>query len=115
MVHLNESIPFNLGAILPGIFMVLASYAGCNIWLVVLCFTLAMGTMGSYYPGMRVNGLDLSPNYAGLLMSLTNGLGSIAGIVAPVFAGMMAPNVSSINFITITIFLHLIFQNVYKM
>lgn len=114
VVHLNESIPFNLGAILPGIFMVLASYAGCNIWLVVLCFTLAMGTMGSYYPGMRVNGLDLSPNYAGLLMSLTNGLGSIAGIVAPVFAGMMAPNVSSINFITITIFLHLIFQNVYK-
>lgn len=54
-------------------------------------FTIAMGIMGTFYPGMKVNGLDLSPNYAGTLMALTNGLGAITGIVAPYVVGVMTP------------------------
>lgn len=57
-----------------------------------------MGTMGGFYPGkivndfvmrliiniisgMKVNPLDLSPNYAGSLMATTNGIGAITGIL----------------------------------
>jgi MFS transporter, ACS family, solute carrier family 17 (sodium-dependent inorganic phosphate cotransporter), other len=32
-----------------------------------------MGTMGGFYPGMKLNPLDMSPNYAGTLMAVTNG------------------------------------------
>lgn len=39
-----------------------------------------MGFKGNFYPGLKVNSLDLSPNYAGSLMALTNGLGASAGI-----------------------------------
>lgn len=53
-----------------------------------------MGFMGTFYPGMKVNGLDLSPNYAGSLMALTNGIGAITGIAAPVFVGYLTPNVN---------------------
>lgn len=53
-----------------------------------------MGFNGNYYPGMRVNALDLSPNYAGSIIAITNGAGSLAGIAAPTFVGMMTPNVS---------------------
>lgn len=35
----------------PSIFIVAASYAGCNRVLVIILFTIAMGTMGGFYPG----------------------------------------------------------------
>lgn len=37
--------------------------------------------MGGFYPGMKVNALDLSPNYAGSLMALTNGIGATTGFI----------------------------------
>lgn len=33
-------------------------------------------------PGMKVNALDLSPNFAGTLMGITNGIGALTGIAA---------------------------------
>lgn len=54
-----------------------------------------MGFLGNYYPGMRVNALDLAPNYAGSIIAVTNGFGSLTAIVAPVFVGMMIPDVSN--------------------
>lgn len=80
-------------AVIPAIMIVLASYAGCNRLLVVAWFTLAMGFMGTFYPGMKVNPLDLSPNYAGSLMAVTNGIGALTGVAAPTFVGFMTPNV----------------------
>lgn len=56
-----------------------------------------MGFIGTYYPSMKVNSLDLSPNYAGSLMALTNGLGALTGVAAPTFVGFMTPNVNAIN------------------
>lgn len=35
-----------------------------------------------FFVGMKVNTLDLSPNYAGALMGITNGIGALAGIAA---------------------------------
>lgn len=43
---------------------------------------------------MKVNPLDLSPNYAGVLMAITNGIGAITGIIAPYLVGVLTPNVS---------------------
>lgn len=83
-----------IASVLPSIFIVGASYAGCEKALVVTLFVLAMGSMGTFYPGMKVNGLDLSPNYAGTLMALTNGIGAITGIIGPYLVGVLTPNVS---------------------
>nr|CAI5840232.1 unnamed protein product [Callosobruchus analis] len=47
-----------------------ASYSGCDRYLTVAMFTIAMGFMGTFYCGMKVNALDLSPNYAGTLMAI---------------------------------------------
>lgn len=63
--------------------------------MVVAFFTIAMGFMGTFYPGMKVNPLDLSPNYAGSIMALTNGIGAITGVVAPTLVGFLTPNVSA--------------------
>lgn len=78
-----------IASVFPSIFILLASYAGCNRALVIAFFTLAMGTMGAFYPGMKVNNLDLSPNYAGSLMATTNGIGALTGILGPYLVGAL--------------------------
>lgn len=83
----------SIAAIGPAFFIVGASYAGCDKLLVVALFTIAMGIMGTFYAGMKVNSLDLSPNYAGTLMALTNGVGAFTGIIGPYLVGVMTPNV----------------------
>lgn len=76
----------------PGVFIIGASYAGCDRVLVVALFTIAMGFMGTFYCGMKVNALDLSPNYGGTLMAIVNGIGAITGIITPYLAGALTEN-----------------------
>ncbi|XP_047513603.1 putative inorganic phosphate cotransporter isoform X1 [Pieris napi] len=76
----------------PGICMILASYSGCNTETVVILFTASMGLMGAFYPGMKVNALDLSSNYAGTIMAIVNGIGAITGIIAPFLVGLLTPD-----------------------
>lgn len=79
-------------AVGPAIFIMLASYSGCHTTVAVWMFTIAMGFMGTFYCGMKVNALDLSANFAGIIMAITNGLGAIAGIVTPYLTGALTGN-----------------------
>ncbi|PNF21048.1 hypothetical protein B7P43_G08414, partial [Cryptotermes secundus] len=76
----------------PGIGIIAASYAGCDRTSVVALLTLGTGLMGTFYPGMKVNALDLSPNYAGTLMAIVNGIGALTGIVTPYLVGVLTPD-----------------------
>ncbi|XP_037042766.1 putative inorganic phosphate cotransporter [Bradysia coprophila] len=81
-----------LAAVGPGCFIIGASYAGCNKFVVVALFTIGMGFMGTFYSGLKVNNLDLAPNFAGVIMAITNGVGGINGILAPYIVGVLTPN-----------------------
>ncbi|XP_008197196.3 sialin [Tribolium castaneum] len=81
-----------VGTMGPAIFMVAASYVGCNKIAAVMMFTLSLVMMGFFYPGMKVNSIDLSPNFAGTVMALNNGVGVFAGMAAPAVVGLLAPN-----------------------
>ncbi|XP_049817601.1 putative inorganic phosphate cotransporter isoform X2 [Aethina tumida] len=76
----------------PALFIILASYSGCDRTLAVTMFTLAMGCMGTFYCGMKVNALDLSPNYAGAIMAVVNGIGGLTGIIVPYLVGALTEN-----------------------
>lgn len=43
-------------------------------------------------PGVKVNPLDLSPNYAATLLGISNGTGALMGIFAPYVVGVLAPD-----------------------
>lgn len=75
----------------PSCFLIAASYAGCDQVLVVTLFTIGMALMGTFYPGMKVNVLDLSPNYSGTLMGIVNGIGAVSGIITPYLVGVLTP------------------------
>ncbi|XP_068914548.1 sialin-like [Tenebrio molitor] len=80
-----------IGHMGPAVFMISASYSGCNRTLVVALFTLSLAVMSFHYTGMKLNALDLSPNYSGTLMGLVNGFGVFAGMLAPYIIGILTP------------------------
>lgn len=96
---------FVLASIGPGIFIIIASYTGCNRMMAVAMFTIAMGLMGTYYCGMKVNALDLSSNFAGTLMAIVNGLGATSGIVTPYLVGALTQDVSKLFMIIVVLVL----------
>ncbi|KAL2718943.1 putative inorganic phosphate cotransporter isoform X3 [Vespula squamosa] len=77
----------SIGQYGPAIALVAASYTGCNPWLTIGLLTIGVGLNGGIYSGFKVNHLDISPRFAGVLMSFTNCLANLAGLLAPIIAG----------------------------
>lgn len=82
------------GTIGPGLGVMCASFVGCDKFAATFCFTLGMALMGFCYPSIRINALDLSPNYSASIMALVNGLGCLSGMTSPILVGYLTPNVS---------------------
>ncbi|XP_016838309.1 putative inorganic phosphate cotransporter [Nasonia vitripennis] len=76
----------------PGLFVIAASYVGCDRTLVVVMFTLGVTLLGSGIPSLKVNALDLSPNYAGTVMAISNGAAACTGIITPYLTGVLTPD-----------------------
>lgn len=76
-----------LGQYGPAIALVAASFTGCDRWLTVAILTVGVGLNGGIYSGFKVNHLDISPRFAGVLMAFTNCLANLAGLLAPIYAG----------------------------
>ncbi|XP_068993867.1 uncharacterized transporter slc-17.2-like [Neodiprion pinetum] len=81
-----------ISSILPAIFIITASYVGCNNVAVVILFVLGTGFMGPYYPAMLINPMDLSPNYSGTVLAMTMTVSALTGIAAPYLVGILTPN-----------------------
>lgn len=46
-----------------------------------------------YLPlGFNVNHLDIAPRYASILMGISNGVGTLSGMVCPLIVGTMTKN-----------------------
>ncbi|KAK4872492.1 hypothetical protein RN001_014521 [Aquatica leii] len=73
----------------PGIALIAAAFTGCNRVLTVALLTIGVGLNGGIYSGFKVNHLDISPRFAGILMAFTNCLANLAGLLAPLYAGHM--------------------------
>lgn len=69
-----------------------ASYAECDTFYVVAYFTISVAFQG--LPGVTINALDLSPNYAGILMGIGCTFTSLTGVLVPYIVGVATPNVS---------------------
>ena len=82
--------------IVPPILLIAVSYEECNRIVFIVLIVLIGSFWAGYYPGMRVNILDLSPNYAGALLAYTNGVGVIASFIFPGITGMIITDVRQI-------------------
>jgi len=58
----------------------------------VALLTVAVGVNSAVYVGFQVNHIDLSPNYAGTMMGITNCMANIMSIIAPMLVGLIVTN-----------------------
>ncbi|KAL6437426.1 hypothetical protein ACFW04_005133 [Cataglyphis niger] len=65
------------------------------IWAVVI-LTVAVGLNAGSLCGYQINHIDLSPNFAGTMMSITNCIATIAGIIAPLICGLIVTDESNV-------------------
>lgn len=53
-----------------------------------------MAFMAGFYSSVKINAMDIGPNYAGTCSAFANGLGAVSGIVTPYLVGLLTPDVS---------------------
>lgn len=58
------------------------------IWAIVI-LTLAVGLNAGSMCGFQINHIDLSPNFAGTMMSITNCFATVTSIIAPLVCGVI--------------------------
>lgn len=87
----------------PAIALIAASFTGCNPFLTVALLTIGVGLNGGIYSGFKVNHLDISPRFAGILMSFTNCIANFAGLLAPMAAGYITDKRVSWDSKTVTV------------
>lgn len=75
------------------ILMIVIAYVMTPV-VVMVCLTISIGMGGFAWSGFNANMLDIAPQYAGLVMGISNTLASIPGIVAPIVAGQIVQNKS---------------------
>jgi hypothetical protein len=55
----------------------------------VALLTIAVGVNSAVYLGFQLNHIDLSPNYAGTMMGITNCMANMMSIIAPMLVGLI--------------------------
>lgn len=76
-----------IGQFGPAICLAVVSYTGCNRVLTVFLLTVGISFNGGIYSGFKINHLDISPRFAGILMAISNCSANLAGLLAPITAG----------------------------
>ena len=88
-----------LGHIAPALGLVGLSFSGCDSRLVIFWFCLSVMLNGASNSGFQVNHAELTSNYAGTLMGVTNTAANMAGFMAPYVTGLIIDgNVSTYIF-----------------
>ncbi|XP_035707132.1 putative inorganic phosphate cotransporter [Folsomia candida] len=73
------------------------AYAGCDRTITVTLLSVGIAATGGILGGVLVNLIDIAPNFAGILMGITNSAGTIPGFLAPWVAGIIIDNDPSLN------------------
>ncbi|KAJ8929837.1 hypothetical protein NQ314_017440 [Rhamnusium bicolor] len=73
-----------LGLVVPAVALVYLGNTGSDeTKKAIILLVVAVGVNSAVFCGFNVNHMDISPNFAGTLMGITNGTSNIFGIVAP--------------------------------
>ncbi|CAG9864851.1 unnamed protein product [Phyllotreta striolata] len=61
------------------------------------CLVMAVGLGGFALAGFGVNGLDIAPKYASILVGISNTFGTVPGIVSPILTGYLVTHTDNID------------------
>ncbi|XP_073982813.1 putative inorganic phosphate cotransporter [Rhodnius prolixus] len=75
----------------------LLAYTKADETLATILLTISVGLTAGVYNGYLTNHLDLSPNFAGTLMGITNGMSNITSICGPFIVGVIVTDESDVS------------------
>ncbi|KAK4293224.1 hypothetical protein Pmani_034058 [Petrolisthes manimaculis] len=91
-VKTSRKLFCTISHVLPGIMLLLVGYSGCNSVLAMTLFCLSAGFSGCIWSGHLANHFDLSPNFTGTLMGVSNTIAFLVSICVPIIVGAMTPD-----------------------
>ncbi|XP_047031795.1 sialin [Helicoverpa zea] len=74
-------------SLVPGGCLLAICYIGCSRAAAVALMAVAVTSIAGMFCGFLSNHIDISPNFAGTLMAITNTVATVPGIVVPIFVG----------------------------
>lgn len=91
----SSMIPYRstLASAISAVFLVAASYGGCDETLVVILLILSIFGQGFDSVGIDLSAYDLAPNYIGPLTATVFIMSAAASIIAPYTVGVLTPHV----------------------
>jgi MFS transporter, ACS family, solute carrier family 17 (sodium-dependent inorganic phosphate cotransporter), other len=78
-----------LSSLIPICCLTALCFVGCNRMAAVIIAGVAVTSKGAMFSGFLSNHIDLSVNFAGILVAITNTFATIPGIVVPFFVGKL--------------------------
>lgn len=83
---------FTCGAFLAQTIFMLSSAYTQSVAAAVICLTIAVGFGGFAWSGFSVNQLDIAPQYASVIMGISNTVATLPGIISPSITGFIVQN-----------------------
>ena len=78
-------------------FLVLCGVYGSTTRWAIIFLSLSVGLSGFSVAGFNINLLDIAPQYAGILMGISNTVATIPGFVGPQVAKFIAKEVRHVH------------------
>ncbi|CAH0398529.1 unnamed protein product [Chilo suppressalis] len=73
----------------PALALIGLSYAPADTTIAVAILTIVVGLNAGHYTGYMLVHIDMSPNFAGPLMGITNCIANVVSMIAPLTAGLI--------------------------
>ncbi|KAK4008499.1 hypothetical protein OUZ56_013635 [Daphnia magna] len=83
---------FTCGAFVAQTIFMLATAYTHAVTPAIICLTVAVGFGGFAWSGFSVNHLDIAPQFASLIMGLSNTVATVPGIISPMITGYIVQN-----------------------
>lgn len=84
-----RKIAVGVSCIPPSIFLIIIMYIGCDRTTSTILLVLSIVVCGAIFVGHLCNQNDLAPNYAGILMGITNTPGTLSAFILPALVGAL--------------------------
>ncbi|XP_055339656.1 sialin-like [Paramacrobiotus metropolitanus] len=69
--------------------LIMVALVGCNVVATVTLLICAVGLLAFSMASFAINHIDIAPQYAGILMGITNTVGAVPGIAGPYLVGVL--------------------------
>ncbi|XP_053609697.1 putative inorganic phosphate cotransporter isoform X2 [Plodia interpunctella] len=92
----SRKLANSIGCVGSSVGLIILAYAPQDIYVVETIMVILCGFKISAHYGFLLNHIDISPNFAGTMMSLSNFCSNSVGVLAPIVAGLILTDVTSV-------------------